>query len=162
MNLFEFVFTSIYESTMPLRNYQGQPILLVNTASKCDFTPQYLGLEKIWADYRHSGLVVIGMPCNDFGQQEPDSEADIEAFCRSQFNVSFPLTCKYHVMGMSAHPIFYALREEFGDDVSPRWNFYKYLFNGYGQLVDYWPSKVQPNDSALTHKIECSLQSWVL
>lgn len=162
MNVYEFVFTSINESTMPLRNYQGQPILLVNTASECDFTPQYRALEKIWADYKESGLVVVGMPCNDFGQQEPGTEKEIEEFCDNQYNVSFPMTCKYSVMGLSAHPLFHAIREEFGDDASPRWNFYKYLFDGYGQMVDFWPSKVEPDDSALTHKIECNLHSWVL
>lgn len=147
---------------MPLSNYQGQPILLVNTASECGYTPQYTALQKIWEDYRHSGLVVIGMPCDDFGHQEPASEPEIEVFCRSEYNVTFPMTRKYHVMGVSAHPIFHALREEFGNDVSPRWNFSKYLFDGNGQLVQFWPSKVKPDAAAITHKIECNLQSWGL
>lgn len=162
MNIYEHVFMSIDNAPMPLRNYQGQPILLVNTASQCDFTPQYATLEKIWVDYKESGLVVIGMPCNDFGQQEPGTEEEIARFCSETYHVSFRMTVKYHIMGISAHPMFHAIREEFGDEASPRWNFYKYLFDSHGQMVDFWPSQVAPNDTALTHKIECNLHSWVL
>jgi len=162
MNVHEFVFTSLDGSAMPLRNYQGQPVLIVNTASKCEFTPQYRALERIWSDYRQSGLIIIGMPCNDFGNQEPGTEEEIAEFCTTQYNIKFPMTKKYNVMGKSAHPVFRAVREEFGDDVMPRWNFYKYLFDHSGQMVDFWPSKVAPNDLAITHQIECNLHSWVL
>ena len=162
VNVFEYVFMSIDNAPMPLRNYQGQPILLVNTASECGYTPQYTALEKIWADYRQSGLIVIGMPCDDFGHQEPGTEEEIAEFCSTNYNVNFPMTAKYHVMGAAAHPIFHAIREEFGDDATPRWNFYKYLFDRHGQLVEFWPSKVAPDHSGLTHQIECNLQSWVL
>lgn len=162
MNIYEHVFMSINNAPMPLRNFQGQPILLVNTASECEYTPQYKELEEIWADYKESGLIVIGMPCNDFGQQEPGSEEEIAEFCSENYQVSFRMTGKYSVMGMSAHPMFHAIREEFGDDASPRWNFYKYLFDSYGQMVDFWPSKVKPKDTKLTHQIECNLRSWVL
>ncbi len=162
MNIFEYVFMSLDGAPMPLRNYRGQPILLVNTASKCEFTPQYRALETIWEDYRQSGSIVIGMPCNDFGNQEPDSEAEIAEFCRSEYHVSFPMTGKYQVMGISAHPLFHAIREEFGDDAAPHWNFYKYLFDRNGQMVDYWPSDITPDDPVITHQIECNLQSWVL
>lgn len=162
MHVHEFVFMSIDNAPMPLRNYQGQPILFVNTASKCEFTPQYRMLEKIWEDYRQSGLIVIAMPCNDFGQQEPGGEEEIAEFCRDEYNVSFLMTGKYNVMGLSAHPMFGMIREEFGDDATPRWNFYKYLFDRAGQMVDFWPSKVQPDDPLITHQIECSLHSWIL
>lgn len=162
MNVHEFVFMSLAGAPMPLRNYQGQPILIVNTASECEFTPQYRELECIWEDYRQSGLIIIGMPCNDFGNQEPGTEEEIAEFCRSNYNVSFLMTGKYNVMGISAHPMFHAIREEFGDDASPRWNFYKYLFDRTGQMVGFWPSKVKPDDMAITHQIECNLQSWVL
>ncbi len=162
MNVYEFVFMSLNGASIPLRNYQGQPILIVNTASECEFTPQYQALEHIWEDYHQSGLIVIGMPCNDFGNQEPGTEEEIAEFCASNYNVSFLMTGKYHVMGISAHPLFHAIREEFGDDASPRWNFYKYLFDGTGQMVDFWPSKVTPDDPVITHQIECNLHSWVL
>jgi len=162
MNVHEFVFMSISGAPMPLRNYHGQPILLVNTASECGYTPQYEALEAIHNDYRQSGLVIIGMPCNDFGGQEPGTEEEIAEFCAEKYNVSFLMTAKYNVMGMSAHPLFHSIRDEFGDDATPRWNFYKYLFDRDGQMIDFWPSKVPPNDPAITHQIECNLQSWVL
>lgn len=162
MNVFEYVFVSINGASMPLRNYQGQPILIVNTASECDYTPQYGTLQKIWEDYRHSGLMVIGVPCNDFGNQEPGDEEQIAQFCQSEYEVGFPLTGKYSVMGLSAHPLFTEIREEFGDDAAPRWNFWKYLFDRNGQLAGFWPSKVTPDDPLITHQIERNLQSWIL
>ena len=162
MNVHEFVFMSISGAPMPLRNYQGQPILIVNTASECEYTPQYHELEKLHQDYHQGGLVVIGMPCNDFGGQEPGSEEEIAEFCSENYSVHFPMTGKYNAMGLSAHPMFHAIREEFGDDATPHWNFYKYLFDRNGQMVDYWPSRVPPNDPAITHQIERNLQSRVL
>jgi glutathione peroxidase len=116
----------------------------------------------MWMDYRQSGLIVVGMPCDDFGNQEPGDEDSIAEFCETNYQVSFPMTVKYHVMGVSAHPMFHAIREEFGEDATPRWNFHKYLFDRNGQMIDFWPSKVRPDDPAVTHKIECNLQSWVL
>ena len=162
MNVFESVFVSIHGTSMPLSNYQGQPILLVNTASECEYTSQYTELERLWLDYRQSGLVVIGMPCDDFGHQEPGDEATIAEFCETNYQVSFPMTGKYHVMGVSAHPLFHSIREEFGEDATPRWNFHKYLFDRTGQMIGFWPSAVMPDDTAITHQIECNLQSWVL
>jgi len=147
---------------MPLSRFQGQPILIVNTASECGHTPQYQELQRLGIDYKHSGLVVIGMPCDDFGHQEPGDEDTIAAFCETNYQVSFPMTGKYSVMGISAHPLFHAIREEFGDDAIPRWNFHKYLFDRTGQLIGFWPSAVRPEDSAITHQIERNLQSWVL
>jgi glutathione peroxidase len=162
MNVYEFVFMSIDGAPMPLRNYQGQPILIVNTASECGYTSQYAALQSIWEDYRQSGLIIIGMPCDDFGGQEPGTEEEIAEFCTSKYNVTFPMTGKYDVMGMSAHPLFRSIRDEFGDDATPRWNFFKYLFDNNGQMIDFWPSKVPPNDPAITHQIECNLHSWIL
>ncbi len=162
MNVYEYVFVSIRGGSMPLSNFRGQPLFIVNTASECGYTPQYAQLQRLWMDYKQSGLVVIGIPCNDFGQQEPGDEESILDFCETNYQVNFPMTGKYNVMGVSGHPMFHAIREEFGDDATPRWNFHKYLFDRNGQMVDFWPSGVAPDDSAITHKIECNLQSWVL
>ncbi|NOR18709.1 MAG: glutathione peroxidase [Xanthomonadales bacterium] len=162
MNVFEYVFASLGGGSLTLSNYQGQPIFIVNTASECGFTPQYQEMQRLWMDYKQSGLVVIGIPCDDFGHQEPGDENSIAEFCDSNFNLSFPMTGKYSVMGLDAHPMYHAIREEFGDDALPRWNFHKYLFDRSGQLVEFWPSKVSPEDTAITHQIECNLQSWVL
>ena len=162
MNVFEYVFASIDGGKLALSNYQGQPIFIVNTASECGFTPQYQELQRLWMDYNQSGLVVIGIPCDDFGQQEPADEKAIAEFCESKFNVTFPMTAKTNVTGLNIHPLYNAINEEFGDDAMPRWNFHKYLFDRNGQLIEFWPSKVPPDDSDITHKIECNLQSWVL
>ena len=162
MNIFEYAFTSLHAAPMHFRNYQGHPILLTNTASECDFTPQYAKLEAIWKEYRQSGLIVIGMPSNDFGGQEPGEESEIAEFLKENYQVTFPLTGKQRVMGVGAHPLFRALREEYGDDVTPRWNFHKYLFNRHGDLVGFWPPKVEPDDPLITHQIERNLHSWVL
>jgi glutathione peroxidase len=162
MNVFEYVFVSLTGAPMPLSNYRGQPILFVNTASECEFTPQYQQLQRVWMDYRQSGLIVIGMPCDDFGHQEPGDEDTIAEFCETNYQVTFPMTGKYNIMGLSAHPMFHAIREEFGDDATPRWNFHKYLFDRQGQMIGSWRSDIEPNDPLITHQIECNLQSWIL
>ena len=162
MNVFDYVFVSINGTSLPLSNYQGQPLFIVNTATECEYTSQYQELQHLWLDYRESGLIVIGIPCDDFGHYEPADEDSIAEFCATNYQISFIMTGKYHVMGMTAHPLFQIIREEFGDDASPRWNFHKYLFDRNGQMIGSWPSEVLPDDSAITHKIECNLQSWVL
>ena len=162
MNVFEFVFVSVNGARMPLSNYQGQPLFIVNTASECEYTPQYTALQRIWMDYKQSGLVVIGIPCDDFGHKEPSDEDAIAEFCETNYQVNFPMTGKYNLMGISAHPMVHTIREEFGDDAVPRWNFHKYLFDRTGQMIGFWRSDVTPNDPAITHQIECNLQSWVL
>jgi glutathione peroxidase len=162
MNVYEFAFQSISGASMPLGNWTGQPLLLVNTASECGYTPQYGKLQRIYDDYRQSGLVVIGMPCNDFGEQEPGDEEEIARFTWENYRVTFPLTRKIQVIGLGAHPLFTALVETYGDDVIPRWNFHKYLFDNRGELVEHWPSRVEPDDPALTHQVERNLQSWIL
>jgi glutathione peroxidase len=161
MNVHEYVFLSISGAPMPLSNYRGQPILIVNTASECGYTPQYAQLQRIWEDYRQSSLMVIGIPSNDFGQQEPGDEAEIAEFCETNYSVNFPMTSKQSVHGISAHPLFQALRDEAGEDSVPRWNFWKYLFGRDGGLVAFWPSRVTPDDPAMTHQIERNISSWV-
>ncbi len=162
MNIFEFTFASIHGNNMSMSTYLGQPILLVNTASKCGYTPQYSGLQRLWEDFRQSGLVVIGVPSNDFGDQEPASEAVISKFCEIKYGVNFPMTRKYNVSGNAAHPVFRTLVEEFGHDVGPRWNFFKYLFSHEGQLLEFWPSKVVPSDPLFRRTVQQNLKSWVL
>lgn len=162
MNVYEYAFTSIDGAPMHLGHWRGQPILLSNTASECGYTPQYRKLQKIWEEYRESGLIVLAMPSDDFGHQEPGDEEQIACFLEEEYHVTFPVTCKQRVMGSGAHPLFHALRDEYGDDVTPRWNFYKYLFDRHGDMVEFWPSKVEPDDPAVTHQIERFLQSWVL
>ena len=160
MYVHEFVFRSITGASMPLDRWTGQPLLLVNTASECGYTPQYEKLQKLWEEYRPSNLVVIGIPSNDFGEQEPEDDQAIQEFCSSRFAVTFPMSSKQKIIGADAHPLFIALGEEYTHDILPRWNFFKYLFGRDGDLLHYWPSNVQPDDPGFRHEIERNLSSW--
>lgn len=162
VNLYEYSFAGLEGGTLSLERYRNQPILIVNTASECGFTPQYRSLQRLYMDYRQSGLVVIGIPCNDFGEQEPGTEEEIARFVRDEYGVTFPMTAKYSVIGASSHPLFRDLVEKFGPDILPRWNFHKYLFNRRGELVEHWPSATTPDDPALLHQVSSHLQSWSL
>ena len=150
----DFEFTTIDGDPLPLDQFKGQPVLVVNTASHCGFTPQYRELQELWRRYRAKGLAVIGVPCNDFGKQEPGTNAEIKEVCKDQYGVDFPLTEKEKVVGADAHPFFQWAAAEGGADAQPRWNFHKYLIGTYGELAGAWPSPVQPLDRAVTDAIE--------
>ena len=162
MNLYEFSFAALGGGALPLERFRNQPILLVNTASECGYTPQYKTLQKLYIDYEQSGLVVVGIPCNDFGNQEPGSEEDILKLVREDFGVTFPMTAKYSVIGTEMHPLFRAMAEQLGPEALPRWNFHKYLFNRRGVLVARWPSDTPPDDPGLLREVAKHLQSWSL
>jgi glutathione peroxidase len=127
---------------------------VVNTASFCGYTPQYRDLEALWQRYREQGLVVLGVPSNDFGQQEPGSASDIKQFCESRYHVDFPLTEKYRVTGGAAHPFYRWVAGQLGEAGAPRWNFHKYLIGPDGQLAGTWPTQVRPLDPVITGEIE--------
>ena len=154
MNAYDFEFTSIEGDKLPLSQYRGKPLLVVNTASFCGYTPQYRDLEAVWRNYRDRGLVVIGVPSNDFGEQEPGSAQEIKRFCEANFDVDFPLTEKQRVVGGDAHPFFRWIAAELGDAGAPRWNFHKYLVAPDGNLAGAWPSRVRPTASEVTVEIE--------
>ncbi len=162
MNVFDYKFRSIENANMPLELWRGQPLLLVNTASECGYTPQYEKLQRLYHEYLKGGLVVIGIPSNDFGGQEPGSEAEIQQFCTTRFDVKFPLTAKQTFTGPDAHPLFRDMVEEFTEDVLPRWNFFKYLFGRDGGLIEFWPSDVEPDDLEFRRILEQNLGSWQL
>ena len=137
-----------------LGDYKGKVLLVVNTASECGSTPQYAGLEGLWRHYRDRGLVVLGFPSNDFGGQEPGSEAEIKTFCTTKYHVSFPLFAKSKVMGAEQSPVFRFLSADYGP---PKWNFHKYLVNRDGKVVKAFPSSVPPEDHALRAAVEAEL-----
>jgi len=140
-----------------LDDLRGKVILVVNTASKCGFTGQYDGLEELYRTYKHKGLVVIGVPSNDFGAQEPGANGDIAEFCKVNYGVTFPITAKYRVKGRNAHPFYQWARQTLGLAGAPKWNFHKYLINRDGELVDYFHSTTSPNSSRLVKAIEAAL-----
>ena len=157
MTAHAFSFTSIDGEKLALADWKGRPVLVVNTASLCGYTPQYRDLQALWARYRDRGLVVLGVPSNDFGQQEPGSAKEIKAFCES-YDVSFPLADKQKVTGPDAHPFYRWIAAELGDAGVPRWNFHKYLIDGNGEIAGAWPSRVTPLSKDITGAIEGALK----
>ena len=154
MSAYDFSFTAIDGAPLPLAQFRGHPLLVTNTASFCGFTPQYTDLEAVWRRYRERGLVVIGVPSNDFGQQEPGSSGEIKKFCEANYAVDFPLTEKVEVVGRHPHPFFAWIAAELGDAGAPRWNFHKYLVGPDGALEGAWPSAMRPTDREVTAEIE--------
>jgi glutathione peroxidase len=139
-------------SPMPLCQYQGKVILVVNTASYCGFTSQYDGLEKLYSRLKDKGLVVLGFPSNDFGEQEPGSSKEIAEFCRLTYGVEFPMVAKTVVKGKQANPFYLKLAEITGS--TPNWNFHKYLINRDATKVLSFGSMTKPDDKALLARID--------
>jgi glutathione peroxidase len=135
----------------------GKATLVVNTASACGYTPQYAELQQLWDRYRDRGLVVLGVPCNDFGAQEPGDAAQIGAFCQKNYGVSFPLAEKAVITREPRHPFYQSVARAIGEDQLPRWNFHKYLVGADGELLGAWPSKVSPLAPEVTAAIEAAL-----
>jgi len=156
MTAFDLDFTAIDDTALPLAQFRGRPLLVVNTASFCGYTPQYAGLERLWQAYRAQGLVVLGVPSNDFGRQEPGSSTEIRAFCDT-FAVTFPLSRREKVVGPDAHPFYRWIAAELGEDQQPRWNFHKYLVDRSGALAGAWPSPVEPMAREITGAVETAL-----
>lgn len=144
---------------LPLAQYKGKVLLVVNTASECGFTPQYKGLEDLYAKYRQRGLVVLGVPSNDFGKQEPGDGEKIAGFCQVNYGVSFPMTSKVQVKGDGVHPFYQWARARFGFSGAPKWNFHKYLVDRDGKLVDYFHSTTAPDSPRLVKAIEALLSN---
>lgn len=159
MSAHDFTFRTIDGKDLPMQGFRDQPVLLVNTASYCGFTPQYKDLQSLWETYRERGLMVVGVPSNDFGQQEPDSAPQIKQFCEVNFGVDFPLTTKQHVIGKEAHPLYQWIAAALGKERIPTWNFYKYLIAPDGSLAGAWSSHVQPLSPEITQAIETLLSS---
>jgi glutathione peroxidase len=149
----DFAFTDIDGAPLPLLQFRGRPVLIVNTASQCGFTGQYAGLQKLWATYRDRGLTVIGVPSDDF-RQELDSAAQVKAFCELNYGVDFPLTEISHVRGPNAHPFYAWAREVLGESLAPRWNFHKYLVDGEGRLVAAFSTGTEPMSRTVTAAVE--------
>jgi glutathione peroxidase len=138
-----------------LCQYAGNVILVVNTASFCGFTPQYEGLEKLYAQFAGRGFTILGFPSGDFGNQEKDTNKEIADFCYNTYGVKFPMFAKSSVRGAGANGLFAALAKDTGQ--APKWNFHKYLIDRQGKVVASFPSQVAPLDAKLTKEIESLL-----
>lgn len=146
--------------SVDLEDYEGKVVLIVNTASRCGLTPQYAGLQQMYEKYQGKGFVVLGFPCNQFGRQEPGTEAEIKQFCSANYNVSFPMFSKIDVNGGEAAPIYKYLTSQ---DTKPAgkgdisWNFEKFLVDRDGQLVGRYAPRTKPDDADLVKAVEAEL-----
>ena len=151
---FDLNVNSINGDLLNLSKLKGKTILLVNVASNCGFTKQYNDLQNLHESYKNKGLVVIGMPSNQFGGQEPGSETEIKKFCETNFNITFQMTSKYDVKGDNAHPIYIWAKETFGKSTVPKWNFHKILINKEGKVEDTFASFTNPMSKKIINKLE--------
>ena len=156
-SLNDFTLTGIDGKPMAFSQFKGSAVLLVNTASECGFTGQYDGLEKLWETYKDKGLVIVGVPSNDFGGQEPGKAEEIATFCKLNYGVTFPLADKAVVKGTDAIPVYAWANNRAGMMGSPKWNFHKYLFGRDGQFIDWFSSPTEPMSNKLTAAVEKAL-----
>lgn len=143
---YAFTFKGLDGDDILLSSYAGHPLLVVNTASQCGYTPQYAGLQQLWTRYRGRGLVVLGVPSNDFGGQEPGGKSEIHATAQGTYHVTFPITEKVAVKGKDAHPFFRWAAADRPRE-APRWNFHKYLIGRDGHIAAVFPTSVEPMDA---------------
>ena len=157
MSVYDFAAKTIDGVEQPLSEYRGKPLLIVNVASKCGFTPQYSGLEALYQKFHDQGLEVLGFPCDQFGHQEPGDESDIKAFCSTRYNVTFPMFAKIEVNGAAAHPLYHWLKSEKAGILGTeaiKWNFTKFLVDRTGRVVRRYaptetPEKIENDISAV-------------
>jgi glutathione peroxidase len=152
--LFDFKIKSISGDVISLSKFKGQTLMLVNVASNCGFTKQYDDLQKLYDNYKDKGLIVVGIPSNQFGGQEPGKNSEIKDFCETNFNITFPMTSKYDVKGDSAHPIYLWAKETYGKSTVPKWNFHKILINKDGKVEDTYASFTNPMSKKILKKLE--------
>lgn len=154
-NAYAFEFLNLFkDSPIKLSDYEGQVIMVVNTASQCGFAIQYGELQELYAKYHDEGFTVIAVPNHDFGDQELGSAQEIAQFCESNYGITFPLTSRYHVTGARTHPFYTWAREQLGFGTGPKWNFHKYLINRQGDLVEYFYTTTPPDAPRVIEAIE--------
>ena len=154
---FDLSFKSIDNKVIDLNEYRGKTVLLVNVASNCGFTKQYSGLQKLYEKYKEKNFVVLGVPSNQFGGQEPGSNNEIKNFCETNFNITFPMTDKVDVKGTNAHTLYKWAKENHGNSTVPKWNFHKILINKEGKVHDTFSSFTVPLSDKIKKEIESIL-----
>jgi glutathione peroxidase len=155
---YDFSFKTIDGQPLPMSSFKGKAVLVVNVASQCGLTPQYSGLEELWKAKKGDGLVVLGVPANDFGAQEPGTEKEIKTFCETRFSVDFPMTAKEHVIGGEAHPLYKWIAGELGEGAAPKWNFHKYLIGKDGSIAGTFGSRTEPMAPEIVEAIDAALK----
>ena len=155
---YDFEFKGIDGKIIKLSDFQNKVIVVVNVASRCGFTGQYDGLQKLWTSYKDEGLVVLGIPTNDF-RQEPGSNSDIKDFCETNFNISFPISEKTKVVGGNSHPFYKWARDNYGKAAIPKWNFHKIIIGKNGKVVDTFASITKPSSKRFVNSIEDKIKN---
>ena len=151
---YDFKFKDLDGSLLSLSEYKGKIIVAINVASQCGFTKQYEDMQKVWEKYQSKGIVVLGIPSNDFGKQEPGSNEDIKNFCEAKFGISFPMTGKVSVKGSEAHPFYIWAKENFGKSAIPKWNFQKIIIDKNGKIVETFSSITSPSSRKFIKTLE--------
>ena len=155
----DFTFSGFDGEPLALEQFTGKPVLVVNTATECGFTPQFEGLEALWQQYKDKGLVIVGVPSDDFGGQEPRKGADIKHFCKINYGVSFPLADRTRVRGDDAHPFYRWALAQAGQEAKPRWNFHKYLIGADGKLVAWFDTETEPQSGKIVDAVEKAIEA---
>jgi glutathione peroxidase len=155
---YDFEFNGIEGKTIRLSDYKNKVIVVVNVASRCGFTNQYNGLQKLWVDYKDKDLVVLGVPTNDF-KQEPGSNSEIKDFCETNFNVNFPMTKKVNVIGKKSHPFYKWAKDNHGKSAIPKWNFHKIIIGKDGKIADTFASITKPSSNKFIKFIEKKIKN---
>ena len=156
---YDYKFNDIDGNELNLNKFKNKVIVVVNVASQCGFTKQYEDMQKIWDNYQNKGMIMLGIPSNDFGKQEPGTNKDVKNFCESKFGITFPMTEKVAVKGQNAHPFYIWARENYGKSAIPKWNFHKIIIGKDGKILDTFVSITNPSSTKFTKVIEDALDS---
>ena len=157
-SVYDYSFDGIDGKKIDLINFKNKVIVVVNVASRCGYTPQYEGLQKLWSDYKDNNLVIIGVPTNNF-KQEPGSNKEIKDFCETNFGINFPLTEKTNVIGKDAHPFYKWAKKEYGIGAIPKWNFHKIIIGKNGNIIDTFASFTKPSSSKFLNLIDKEIKN---
>ena len=156
---YDYKFNDIDGNELNLNKFKNKVIVVVNVASQCGFTKQYEDMQKIWDNYQNKGMIMLGIPSNDFGKQEPGTNKDVKNFCESKFGITFSMTEKVAVKGENAHPFYIWARENYGKSAIPKWNFHKIIIGKDGKILDTFASITNPSSTKFTKVIEDALDS---
>ena len=154
---YDYKFNDIDGSELNLNKFKNKVIVVVNVASQCGFTKQYEDMQKVWVKYQDKGVVMLGVPSNDFGKQEPGTSEEIKNFCEAKFGITFPMTAKVSVKGENAHPFYIWARENHGKSTIPKWNFHKIIIGKDGKVLDTFASMTNPSSKKFIKAIEKAL-----
>ena len=151
---YDFAFSDLDGSDLKLSDFKNNVIVVVNVASQCGFTNQYEDMQKVWSKYQDKGLIILGVPSNDFGNQEPGDNKEIKNFCEAKFGITFPMTEKVNVKGDNAHPFYLWAKKNYGNSAVPKWNFYKIIINKEGKIHTTFSSMTNPSSKKFIKTIE--------